>query len=179
MDKNYFFIADVQRPHGIKGEIKIRVYSDDLKNILSLKTLYVQEHNELVPYSVLSAHLLGESVVLSLENVDTREKAEEFRNKKIYISRQDASPLNSDEYYISDLIGIEVYKDNGEYIGILEDILSSYTQEIYQIKAKEGLYLCAKIKGLVLDISLENKKIILDSDMFAALGVLQWYALEY
>ena len=84
-----------------------------------------------------------------------------LRNAILEIDRKDAIPLEEGEYFIADLLESEVYTDEGEELGILEDIFNTGSNDIYVVKNELGKsILLPRIKDVFKEIDVENKKII-------------------
>lgn len=102
-------------------------------------------------------------VILKLEGIDKIEDAEGYKGLYIKIKKEDRIKLPKDSYYISDIIGFEVYKENGEKLGDLEDIVSTKSNDIYIVKDLLGKQiLLPGLKSVIKKVDLENKKIIVN-----------------
>ena len=100
-------------------------------------------------------------VLLKFKGVETVEEAEKLRNNYLEIDRSDAIPLEEGEFFIADLIGLKVFLDTGEELGILEDIYNTGSKDIYVVKDKLGKsYLLPYIDEVIKKIDLDNSKII-------------------
>jgi len=156
---DYFEIGHIDNTHALKGEMKVRNYSDNPKRFEELKSILVDIRGEYKEFSIESVRYQKEIVLLKLKGVDTIEEAEKLKGLSIYIKRENAKALNDDEYYIADLIGSEVYE--GEtYLGVLDDIFTAGAADVYVIKCKgkDDLLLPA-LKSVILETDVENKKI--------------------
>lgn len=165
MDK--ILIGTVLKTHGIRGEIKIKPYTDNLDNLLKVKTFYIDD----IEYKVLSSREREGMLYVFLSRVYSIEEAEKLRGKNIYINREDAAPLKKDEYYIVDILGCDVYADD-EYLGKVEDISGYGAADVYTVKGEKTVRF-PFLKRLVKEIDIQNKKIILNKDVFAEVSVYE------
>lgn len=100
-------------------------------------------------------------VILSFVGYDDINEVEAFRNCDIYVSREDAVPLEEGEYYISDVIGSDVYEDNGSHLGTVNDVLQTGANDVFTVAMENGRELLIPvINDCVIDIDTEGKKVI-------------------
>lgn len=157
---DYFEIGHIDNTHGLRGEMKVRNYSNNPKRYEELKSILVKVKEEYIEYQIEKVRYQKDIVLLKLKDIDTIEQAEKLKGLSIYIKRADAPKLNEDEYYIADLIGFEIF-ENDTLIGVLDDIFTAGAADVYVIKrkGKDDLLLPA-LKSVILETDVENKKII-------------------
>ena len=155
MDK-YIEIGKIVNTYGIKGQLKIVPYTDNIKRFEKLKKIYINEKE----YLIENVKYIKNIVILKLQGINTIEQAEEYRNLYMYIDRKDAIKLPKDTYFIRDLIGIEVYTNDGEKLGIIDDIFKTGSNDVYVVKNSLGKQiLLPAISSVIEKIDLENKKV--------------------
>lgn len=154
----YFDIGYVSNTHALKGEVKIRPYTEDAKRFEKIKKILIDFNTELVPYEIEQVRYQKDVVLLKLKSVDSIEDAEKLKNHYIKIPRSEAKALDEGEFFIADLIGCEVY--NEELIGVLDDVFSAGGSDVYVIKrkGKKDLLLPA-ISDVVKNIDINNRRI--------------------
>ena len=158
MDK-YIEIGKIVNTYGIKGQLKIVPYTDNIKRFEKLKKIYINEKE----YLIENVKYLKNLVILKLQEINTIEQAEKYRNLYIYIDKKDAIKLPKDTYFIRDLIGIEVYTNDGEKLGIIDDIFKTGSNDVYVVKNSLGKQiLLPAISSVIEKIDLENKKVIVN-----------------
>lgn len=158
MDK-YIEIGKIVNTYGIKGQLKIVPYTDNIKRFEKLKKIYINEKE----YLIENVKYLKNLVILKLQEINTIEQAEEYKNLYIYIDRKDAVKLPKDTYFIRDLIGIEVYTNDGEKLGRIDDIFKTGSNDVYVVKNSLGKQiLLPAISSVIEKIDLENKKVIVN-----------------
>ena len=155
MDK-YIEIGKIVNTYGIKGQLKIVLYTDNIKRFEKLKKIYINEKE----YLIENVKYIKNIVILKLQGINTIEQAEEYRNLYMYIDRKDAIKLPKDTYFIRDLIGIEVYTNDGEKLGIIDDIFKTGSNDVYVVRNSLGKQiLLPAISSVIEKIDLENKKV--------------------
>ena len=85
------------------------------------------------------------------------EEAERYRNVSLMIPRSKAVKLAPGEYFLCDLVGLEVSTDEGEYLGILTEIIRTGANDVYVVKQKNAKeVLIPNIKECIIEVSLEK-----------------------
>ena len=154
---DYFEIGHIDNTHALKGEMKVRNFSNNPKRFEELKSILINIKGEYVSFDIENVRYQKEIVLLKLKGVDTIEEAEKLKGLSIYIDRKDAPKLNDEEYYIADLIGCSVYEAD-TLLGVVDDIFTAGGADVYVVKAKgkEDLLLPA-LKSVILETDIENK----------------------
>ena len=154
---DYFEIGHIDNTHALKGELKVRNYSSDLKRFEELKSILVDNHDSFEEFSIEQVRYQKDIVLLKLKGIDTIEQAEKLKGHSIYIKRENAKALNEGEHYIADLIGSKVYEGD-TYLGDLDDIFTAGAADVYVIKCKgKSDLLLPALKSVILETDVENK----------------------
>lgn len=159
--QEYFEIGQIVNHFGIKGMVKVVPYTDDITRFDNLKTVYVTIKQNKKQYIIEEVKYHKNMVLIKFKGIDKVEDAECLRNGILEVERKDAAKLEKDSYYIADLIGMQVYTDDGKTLGVLDDIYNTGSNDIYVIKTEEyKQILLPAIKDVIKEISLEKNKII-------------------
>lgn len=151
-----FEIGKIVNTFGIKGEVKVLPYTENIEQFKKIKKIYIS--NKEVKLQSVKYH--KNTVILKLEGVDDMTSAENLRGSIIEIERS-KEKLPKDTYYIADLIGLDVYTDEGNLLGKLEDIYNTGANDIYTVRTEDDKQiLLPSIKEVIKEIDMENKKII-------------------
>ncbi|MCR5766891.1 MAG: ribosome maturation factor RimM [Lachnospiraceae bacterium] len=154
-------VGVITSPHGIAGEVNVYPTTDDPARFKYLKKVYIDNIKELIPSNIESVKLFKGMVILKLDTVKDRNAAELLRKRDLLIDREDAVPLEEGEFFICDLVGLEVVTDGGERLGVLEDILQTGANDVYSVKMEDGKELLIPVTDeCVKSIEPENGKII-------------------
>ena len=154
-------IGQIINTFGIKGEVKVFPLTDDIKRFDDLETVYVKTKKESQLYNIESIKYHKNFVLIKFKEINTVEQAETLRNSYLEVDREQAIPLNEGEYFIADLIGLEVYSDEGKLIGKVDDIYNTGANDIYVVKDDLGKQtLLPGIKDVIKNVDLEKGQII-------------------
>ena len=154
-------IGQIVNTFGIKGFVKVNPWVNDVTRFDDLKKVYIKIRKSLKELEIEEVKYHKNQVLLKFKGVETVEQAEMLRNAILEIDRKDAIPLEEGEYFIADLLESEVYTDEGEKLGILEDIFNTGSNDIYVVKNELGKsILLPRIKDVFKEIDVVNKKII-------------------
>ena len=159
MDK-YFEIGQIVNTNGLKGFVKVKPFTDDIKEFETFETIYVQKKTELIEFKIESVRYAKNMVLLKLKGIDTIEAAEDLRNLYIKVSREQLPELQENSYYIVDLLECEVITVEGEVLGKMEDVFNTGSNDIYVVKNGEGKQiLLPAIKEVIKNVDIPNRKI--------------------
>lgn len=157
MDK--LLIGTVLKPQGIRGELKIKNYTDDFYAISALKEVFIDG----VSYQVLKMRC-DKDVFILLRGIADRNDAELFRNKDIYALKADVR-RKKNTYFICDVIGCSVLFEDGTVFGKIEEILSART-DIYYISTPEGRVIAPWLKSYQANFDIENRTVTVNKEEF-------------
>ena len=156
-------IGQIVNVHGIKGEVKVYPYTDDVDNLAKkLKRIYLDEQMS-KSYDVTCRIQKG-MILAKISTIDSVEKAEMLRNKYIYISEEDLDTLEEDSYYVKDLIGLDVIDiRNDNLIGRLDYIFNTGANDVYEIATTDNkkVYLPA-IEQVIKKVDIKARKIYVE-----------------
>lgn len=160
-------IAQVLKPQGIKGEVKIKLIVDGFFSIKGVKTIYDEKG---VAYAVSNLKDVGGGFAfLSVDGITDRNGAELLRNKSFYADKKDVKK-DSDAFFISDLIGVKLVVGEEE-IGEIKDVVKSNV-DIFEIKKYNGKTTYFPfLKKLNYQIDLSKKVMTVDKDAFLEVAV--------
>lgn len=154
-------IGQIVNTFGIKGFVKVNPWVDDVTRFKKIKNVYVKIKKEEKTFEVEEVKFQKSQVLVKFKGIETIEQAELLRNGCVEIDRKDAIPLKEGQYFIADLIGLEVYSDEGALLGKLDDIFNTGSNDIYVVKDELGKQLLLPaIKDVIKKVDLTNQKII-------------------
>lgn len=160
-------VAEVLKPQGIRGEIKVKTFTDYPEDVKAFKVVYIDD----VEYKILSFRVGSDGFAyLGLRGVPDRNAAELLRGKKIEGARKDAPALEEGQYYIVDVLGLSCESEDGEVLGTVVDI-ALLASDVYTIEKAGKRILFPAVKGVVKQVDLQNKKLIVDKKVFDEIAV--------
>ena len=160
-------VGEVLKPQGIRGELKIKPFTDDAEVFRDFTRVFVEE----TPYKVLSVRTGGGLVFLGLKGVPDRNAAELLRGKQLYVAREDAPVPEEGRYYIADLLGCNLVTETGETLGRLTGVRQAAT-DIYTVEmdGKEVMFPAAD--GVITAVDVQSGTITVDKKRFFEVAVL-------
>lgn len=156
---DYVYIGRVANSHGVRGEMKIFPTTDDPMRFKKLKEVTLEDaRGRETVYKVTSAKIGNKFVVMKLEGVDDMDTALQMKQSIVKVPREEALPLGQHEFYVQDLIGLEVFEEE-EKIGVMKDVLFTGANDVYVIEMNDGReLLLPNIKACVLMVSLRRNR---------------------
>ncbi len=161
--KDVLEIGQIVNTRGLRGEVKVNSFSEDPQRFEKVKSIYVKSDKDYKEYEIERVTYVKNQVVLKLKGINKIEYAEALRNSYIYVKREELEELPEGTYYIADLIGLDVYEENGNLLGKVDDIFSTKSNDVYVVRTELGeLKYLPSIPEVLKDIDLPNKKIIVN-----------------
>lgn len=156
--EDLFRIGVITEPHGVRGEVKVFPTTDEPERIKKIKEIILDDGKEKRMVHPEAVRHQKNMLLIKFKEFNDRDEAERLRKKELYVSREYASPLREDEYYISDLIGLKIIDEDDREIGTLKDVLQTGANDVYQILKNDGKeLLLPAIRQCVLQIDMEVK----------------------
>ena len=145
----------VNNVRGLRGEIKVIHYCDYKEFFEELDSVILKN----TEYEIESIKYYKDQVVLKLSGIDTVEMAETFKNQTVYARKSDMPALPEGVFYISDMIGIKAYLEDGTYVGEVTDESQHGPTDIIELKDENGKeILIPRVKEFVPYLSVSDKK---------------------
>ncbi len=160
-------IGEVLKPQGIRGEIKVKPFTDTAEDFRAYKRIFLDG----TEYRVLSVRVGDGAVYLGLRGVPDRNAAELLRGKQVVVPREDAPEPEAGRYYIADLLGSEVTTEAGELLGTLTNIRQA-ASDVYTVTKDGKEILFPAVKGVITAIDPAAKKITVNAKRFGEVAVL-------
>lgn len=151
----------VLRPHGIKGSILLGLNVEDSRAYSELGAIFIEIHQNLIPYIVEEISIKGNKAYVKLEGVDTPEQAESLKKKTVWLPLDMMS--EADQHSPERLIGFQISDVNLGNLGILQEITGSKFQKVFSVLHPEGKEILIPFTPeIVKDIDLQGEKIKVD-----------------
>ncbi len=148
-------VGIISSTHGVRGEVKVYPTTDDVKRFKKLKDVILDTGKEQIPLEIESVKFFKQMVILKFKGIDTLNDVEKYRQKSLYVTRANAVRLRKDEYFIADLIGIQVFDEENKELGVLEDVMVTGANDVYVIKMTDGReLLLPAIKQCILEVDI-------------------------
>ena len=137
-------VGVITTTHGVRGEVKVFPTTDDAERFLDIEYVLLDTGKELRRLNIQNVKFFKNLAILKFEGIDN-------------IPREEAQELGEDEYYVADLIGMEVLLENGEKFGVLRDVMETGANDVYIVDRVDGEeILLPAIHDCVLDVDVEK-----------------------
>ena len=155
-------VGVISSTHGVRGEVKVFTTTDDVKRFKKLKKVILDTGKEQLPLEIEGVKFFKQFVILKFRGIDNINDIEKYKGKSLLVDREHAVKLKKDEYFIADMIGMDVFTEEGELFGALKDVMETGANDVYIIEMTDGKeVLVPAIKQCILDVDIENRKMVI------------------
>lgn len=153
-------VGIIASTHGVKGEVKVFPTTDDVKRFKNLKEILLDMGSGQIPLAIEWVKFFKQFAILKFRGLDSLDEVVACKGKSLFVTRENAVKLQRDEYFIADLIGMDVISEDGSMKGTLKDVMQTGANDVYVIALTDGReLLLPAIRECVLDISPEKNEI--------------------
>mgnify|MGYP000498743984 FL=1 len=158
--EDFFRVGVIANTHGIRGEVKVFPTTDDVKRFDYLKEAYIDAGKEKIKVEVSNVRYFKNLVIVKFKGIDNINDIERYKGKDLLVTRENALPLEEGEYYLADIIGANVYTEDGNLFGSLEDVIETGANLVYSVQHEGKEVLLPVIDDCVKEVNVEEKKVI-------------------
>ncbi len=152
-------MGQVFAPYGIKGWIKVLPYTETIDSLLDFPSWWLGREGHWQETRVIEAQVHGKSVVARIEASRDRNDAERLKGMQVAVPREMLPEAGENEYYWSDLIGLQVVNPEGKILGLVESIIETGANDVLEVKG-EKTCLIPFVSEFVLDVDMKGRKIL-------------------
>ena len=151
-----FQVGVITSTHGVHGEVKVFPTTDDPKRFKRLKEVILDSGKGDLILEIEGVKFFKQFVILKFKGIDNINDVEKYRQKSLYVTRQNAVRLRRDEYFIADLMGLRVVDEEEREIGVLKEVMETGANDVYVITMTDGReLLLPAIKQCILKVDVE------------------------
>jgi len=154
-------LAAVAGAHGVKGEVRLKLFSERAESLAAHEKLYVGG----TARRLLTIRDGGKTAVARFEGIDDRSAAEALRGSLVEVDRSALPPLEEGEYYHADLIGLPCVDRDGQAVGTVLAIENYGAGDLLEIEAGDGKRSLTPFRPGIAD--LEGGRIVVDPEFLA------------
>jgi 16S rRNA processing protein RimM len=159
--KSVVLIGKIVGAHGIRGNCKIISYAESLSVFQPGRKVHVVPRSgQEQDYEINWAKSHSKVDLLSLKGIETRDQAQALIGSELFIEKAQLPNVEEGSYYFFDLIGMEVFEVDGKYLGLLESIIQTGSNDVYVVKHNDNEILIPALETVVREIDLENKRML-------------------
>lgn len=153
-------VGVITQTHGIKGEVKVFPTTDDVSRFRKLKEVIMDTGRERITMEIEGVKFFKQYAIVKFKGYDSINDIEKYKRAKLYVTRDHAVKLQKDEYFIADLVGLNVVTDEGEPFGKMKDVLATGANDVYVVEREDGTeVLLPAIRECVKAVDMEQGQI--------------------
>ena len=160
MSDEFITIGKVVSTQSNKGEVNVLPLTDSTDRFKNLDTVFLRNSNGLTTLNIEKIRIKENTVILKLKDIENIQEAKMIVGSFLEVEREKAVKLPKDAYFVFEIIGLEVYDENNIFLGKVENVISTGSNDVYIVKDKnkKELFIPA-IREVVKNINLEKKRI--------------------
>ncbi len=160
MDRDLFLtIGKIVNAHGVEGAVKVYSYAGSLSAFVPGNMILVKNtvNSSEKFYRIKRSALHSRFVLLTLEGIDSRNLADDLKGCELLIKRTELPELEENTYFWEDIIGLSVYTADDVFLGRIESIIETGSNDVYVVKDGKNEVLVPAMESVVLKIDLDQK----------------------
>lgn len=154
-----FRVGVITNTHGLRGEVKVFPTTEDPERFRDLKEVLLDTGKDWLELEVSSVRFFKNLVIVKFKEFNSINEIEQYKGKDLYVSRENAIPLEEGEYYLADIIGATVLTEDGAVFGELKDVLETGANLVYVVLHEGKEVLLPVIPDCVKNVDVEQKKV--------------------
>jgi len=160
----YINIGKIVGIFGNLGQVRIFPLTDFPERFLTMKEVLILSHGERKAFQIKKAYSYKKYMIIQFEEVTDMNTAESLKGAFLQITRQELTLLPEDSFYIFDLIGLEVFNEEGSHLGIIEDVIQTGANDVYVVSSSEKKrpLLIPALKQVVRQVDLKNQRMVVE-----------------
>jgi 16S rRNA processing protein RimM len=156
-----FVLGEVVKTRGLRGCIKVLSFVESQAILDELDFVYIEESpGQKKRYNLKKIDRSGKFIFIELVGISDIDAAQEFVGRKVLLPKDMLEQLPDGEYYWRDIIGLNVYSDEGKYLGLIDSVFPTGSNDVYVCKDGKSEILLPAIAQVILQIDLDQRKMI-------------------
>ena len=163
MSDEFIVIGKVVSTQGNRGEVNVLPLTDSIDRFKNLDNVFLRNKNSQAILNIEKIRIKKDTVILKLKDIENIQEAKMIVGSFLEVERKNAIKLPKDTYFIFEIIGLEVYTENNIFLGKVENVISTGSNDVYIVKGKnkKELFIPA-ISEVVKNVNLEKKRITIN-----------------
>lgn len=163
-------IARILKPQGIRGDLKVRLFSDNCAAFAERGFAYLKKQSGFVRTAYQAVRIDAPFIYVHVDGVDTRNDAEALGGETLYLQREELETLEDGEHYVVDLVGLKVLDEAGRELGVLADVLQHGAADVYVVKGGRG-FMFPAVKRVIIGIDTKAGEMRLSASALSEVAV--------
>lgn len=167
-EPEFLSIGILRKPHGIKGEMRIEIWTDFPERLKKGVIVYIGDYKK--EFFVESFKGKKGGYLIKLVGIADMDNCMPIVNKIVFVLSRDRPDLGKNQYYHHQIIGLGVFTKDNVYLGKIKEIIRTGSNDVYVIQNTENEkseILIPVIPSVIMDIDLSEKKMIIDPPRWA------------
>ena len=156
------WFATIVGAHGIKGAVRVKFFTETPEYYLSVNLFFLENSGQLLSLKVTRILPSKKGWIILFEGIDSRNAADNIKGCRLLLPDEQLKPLESDEFFVHQLIGCRVEDQNGLFLGKVTDFLETGANNVYEVHNGESEFLIPDVPHVVLELDLEKHCMIID-----------------
>ena len=164
MTEEFLPVGKISGSFGVKGWVKIFSFTEPRTNILEYTPLFINTQGEWKEVEVSGGKAQGKGVIMGFKNVTDRNQTLPLIGAELAIKKSQLAPAEDDEYYWTDLIGLEVVDEQQQMLGLVDSLLETGANDVLVVKTVHGeeILIPFVLDVIVKSVDIDNKRILVD-----------------
>lgn len=159
MSQDLVIIGKIVAPHGVRGDVRVIPLTDFPDRFLNMKAVLVGEDRLL---SIENAKFHKQFLLLKFRDLNERNAVEVLKGHFLYVPRKDVMPLADDEFYVFDIIGMNVYTPDGDLLGTVSEVIETGSNDVYVVESPNARpLLVPALKKIVTGMDVANRRMVI------------------
>ncbi len=154
----YIAVGKIINTYGIKGQVKVYPYTDEIDRFSELKTVYIGQNKLKVEIENVKYH--KGFAILKLFGFNNINEVLLFKDELLYIDDKNLKKLPENHYFIFDLLDCEVVDISGKKLGYLSEVLQYSSNDVYTVKNNNKEYFIPAVKEFIKEVNIAEKRIV-------------------
>ena len=165
MDESFIIIGKIVSSYGNKGEVNVVPLTDSIDRFSKLTKVFIKKGKDRKLSKVNNVKIKRGNVILQLEDIENIGQAEMIIGSFLEVKRSEAIKLPKDSYFIFDIIGLDVYTNQDQFLGKVDNVIATGSNDVYVIKndTTQQEILIPAIREVIEDINLKKKRITINA----------------
>jgi len=159
-EPRYLVVGKIVAPWGVRGEVKVAMETGFPERFKRLRRVYLGE--KAISFVLEGSRLHKGHALLKLRGCDDRDAAEKLSGQLVQIPIEEAMPLGEDEYYVYQIVGLDVWTTGGEHLGRVSEVLFTGANDVYVVQGERGEILIPAVEDVVLEVDLSGSRLTVE-----------------
>jgi len=162
MEDSLIWVGRVVKTQGVKGQVRVSSPAGEITTFSRGKVVYLRNRQGVEkPLTVHSSRPYRQGIIVCFEEIRRVEEAAALVGWSIHVPKGSLQPLPPNEFYEYQLLGLEVKTENGIFLGILEEIMPTGSNDVFVVRKNGQEVLIPATDEVVVQVNLQDKVMVI------------------